>query len=227
MKGKMFIFLLFIMLSCFHNVYTDTVLWTGNVNSNGSRTQNIQLQNGRDYYFMVDGSVYFGRWWQNGRNLLNDACYEFNARVNPQYLPVFKNSLGVPFNNTAYRSDHIYRSINFRPSGWQSINFWIFDTDYRDNRGSLRVRLSPVDQVQPQGGIVGTWDWFNGSTVIINSNGTMQSSGGNYGTWMRSGSQYILRWRNGGWVDTLTLSIDGRRLEGTNQYSGRVWATKR
>ena len=201
MKGKMCMILLFILLSSFHTVFPDTVIWTGNVNSNGSRTPNIRLQNGRDYYFIVEGSVYFGKWRQNRQSLLNDACCEFNARPEPQYLPVFNNSLGAPFNNTAYRSNHVYRSKTFRAIGHQSICFWIFDPDYRDNRGSLRVRLIIVDQVQPRGSIVGTW--------------------------IRSGNKYILRWKQGGWVDTLTLSKDGRKLEGKNQYSSRVWAIKK
>lgn len=72
---------------------------------------------------------------------------------------------------------------------------------------------------------VGTWNWVDGHTVEIRSNGTAEGPN-NEGRWEHIGSnQYRVTWPNGGWIDTLALSADGRVWEGTNQFGRQLRMT--
>lgn len=76
--------------------------------------------------------------------------------------------------------------------------------------------------------VVGAWRWFNGTTVMVNANGTVQDSLANHGTWVydEGGRAYVLRWKIGGWVDTMRLSVGADKLEGRNQQGARVHGTR-
>ncbi len=66
-------------------------------------------------------------------------------------------------------------------------------------------------------GIVGTWSWFNGVTVTINSDRTVSET---TGTWELTDAQkqsYTLNWNNGRYIDKLNLSADCNSLAGYNQ----------
>lgn len=117
----------------------QTLIWSGNIPGNGNRVGPIPLTNGARYYVEVQGYIYFGKWWQNGRDLLNDSCYEFNARSQPVPITILQNNLGIIY-CSQYNPAHIYRSAPFLSNG-QQLWFWVFDTDYRDNRGSLAARV--------------------------------------------------------------------------------------
>ena len=147
------------------------VVWQGDVSSNGSTTQALTLRQGVTYSIVVSGDVYFGRWSQNGRSLLNDACYEFNAKGAPDPLPVFKNNLNIPVCDGNYRSDHVYRSAPFAGGG-QLLTFSIFDTDYRDNGGALSVQVIGTEDTQPppeqmSGELLGSWLGCDGRVVTF------------------------------------------------------------
>jgi hypothetical protein len=78
----------------------------------------------------------------------------------------------------------------------------------------------------PQGSsnpVLGSWNWPNGGTVLITSDHTMTHLDGlnvvDTGTWEElpgPGTKVRLTWGSG-WIDTLTLSADGKTLEGPNQ----------
>ncbi len=121
----------------------DRLVWTGNVDSRGQRITSPQLVAGNKYYIVVRGTLSEGTWYVNGNTLLNDACYEFNAQGSPQVLSIFQNSQGIIVCDNQYHPDHIYCSAYFDSNG-QPISFWIFDTDYRDNSGSLQVEIYEV-----------------------------------------------------------------------------------
>jgi hypothetical protein len=97
------------------------------------------------------------------------------------------------------------------------------------DRGSeeapLRVDASrPV----PAGGaeapaLVGCWRHANNAVVEVRADGTARV-GPFDGTWRGSGRRFTLVWPEP--VDTLTLSADGRRLSGANQYGIAVIATR-
>jgi len=71
--------------------------------------------------------------------------------------------------------------------------------------------------------LVGCWRYANNATVEVRSDGTTHT-GPFDGTWRGSGRRFTLVWPEP--VDTLTLSADGRRLSGGNQYGIAVTATR-
>lgn len=69
--------------------------------------------------------------------------------------------------------------------------------------------------------IVGEWDWVWGSTAVVNADGTVQGIAliPNSGTWECTDPaqrKFTLRWKLGGWVDTVTLSADGNTVDAVN-----------
>ena len=58
--------------------------------------------------------------------------------------------------------------------------------------------------------ISGSWHWFNGGTIPINSNGTL---GKEQGTWTCSSGNFVLKWSKG-YTDQLRLSADHNFLSG-------------
>lgn len=82
--------------------------------------------------------------------------------------------------------------------------------------------------------IVGKWVWFNRGVVTVNRDGTMTHHLGgkkrNSGTWRlidAAERKFELKWKIGGWIDTLTLSLDGKKLKGTNNRGTPVSGTRR
>jgi hypothetical protein len=80
--------------------------------------------------------------------------------------------------------------------------------------------------------VTGSWNWFNGQIVTIASDYTMETAAdgvvADTGTWkIASTSQrtITLNW-SAGWVDTLVLSDDGKKLAGTNQDGTTVTGTR-
>ncbi|MGE0360778.1 MAG: toll/interleukin-1 receptor domain-containing protein [Vicinamibacterales bacterium] len=71
--------------------------------------------------------------------------------------------------------------------------------------------------------LVGCWRYANNATVEVRPDGTTRT-GPFDGTWRGSGRRFTLVWPEP--VDTLTLSADGRRLNGANQYGIAVNATR-
>ena len=74
--------------------------------------------------------------------------------------------------------------------------------------------------------VVGKWRWFDGNFATFSSDGTM---GGNpIYFWRCNGINPVrvtVNWNNKG-IDKLTLSPDGNRIEGKNQYGTIVWGTR-
>ncbi|SMF41616.1 hypothetical protein SAMN06265365_11335 [Tistlia consotensis] len=75
--------------------------------------------------------------------------------------------------------------------------------------------------------VLGAWKWFTGSTVTFLAGGRIAGSAVN--VWRcadPSGPVIVVDWTNGKWIDTLTLSPDGRRLSGRNQIGNSVTAER-
>ncbi|MCG8608396.1 FecR family protein [bacterium] len=103
----------------------------------------------------------------------------------------------------------------------------INDNTLNDNSGAWNAIITVYGGRNTE--IVGAWRWSNGGRVDIRENGTMSGGGGsNSGTWEWDSRRrvFILRWKQGGWVDTVTLSVDGQRLSGSNQQGTTVSATR-
>jgi hypothetical protein len=71
-----------------------------------------------------------------------------------------------------------------------------------------------------------------GQTLVISPNGTFEVFNGlakiNEGRWVSlGGAQFRLTHHNGGWVDTITLSSDGKLISGVNNHGNPVRGTRR
>jgi hypothetical protein len=86
----------------------------------------------------------------------------------------------------------------------------------------------------PRHQILGTWRWFNGATVTIGG-GNFTVSTGQSGSWECTDMKkrrFKLTWNKhdklgGPWYDDLTLSSDGKSLDGNNQTGTHVWGRKK
>lgn len=136
------VFTFTVMMLCLltSNAFCNTVIWNGHVSSDGTRSPNIKLVPGQAYQYRVTGTAILGNWSRNGQPLVNDALYEFNAVGKPMPMPILKNSLGIVLGDGKFHSDHVYESATFTPEK-DEISFWIFDTNYNDNKGALQVEL--------------------------------------------------------------------------------------
>jgi len=77
--------------------------------------------------------------------------------------------------------------------------------------------------------VLGEWLWFNGGLTTLFADGTVTGEHhilpGNNGIWECTDPakrKFIIKWNQGGWINELTLSGDGKRLDGTNQEGSPV-----
>lgn len=77
--------------------------------------------------------------------------------------------------------------------------------------------------------IIGKWAWFIGGEVTVNRDGTFTQQSGNAGTWECNdgpSGRFTFRWRDGGFVNRLVLSSDGRGLTSTDPSQRYVTAQR-
>ena len=136
--------------------------------------------------------------------------------------------------NTAVRAQqiNINKNCGFTGQPW-SNNYtghytWCLGASSNAAHQETQARKILIDNCAVPGnwsGFIGTWKWFNGSNVIISGDHRV-STPGNSGTWRGLPSGGIeIRWKNGGWIDTLSISADRRSLTGRNQHGTIVTAT--
>lgn len=111
--------------------------------SDGSPTKAIPLVLKQQYRIKVSGFVNLGKWVQGGEALANDACFEFSKEKNTSQIETFKNSQDISVCDGKYHPNHIYQSIPFIAKQ-DRIHFWIYDTEYDDNSGSLQVQIIQI-----------------------------------------------------------------------------------
>jgi hypothetical protein len=129
---------------------TDSLVWQGKVNSDGTPTPSVKLSLGKKYKIQVSGKINLGKWRSGGKPLENDACFEFIAHSDDKdnqkkKLETIKNSLNINVCNGTYRQDHIYESPVFM-AAQSGIHFWVYDTDYEDNSGELELKVINVKE---------------------------------------------------------------------------------
>ena len=102
--------------------------------------------------------------------------------------------------------------------------------------GTERVRLQQrMENAAPGGGAsasgaaactpAGIWNWVDNATTVINADGTVTHTAGYTARWQSSGqNRYLFTWNNGA-IDTLTLSSDGRAMDGTNNFGQAIHVT--
>lgn len=121
-------------------------------------------------------------------------------------------------------------------AGWY---FWMRTPESQGTQYTPYTQPYPQQKPQPQpqprapmtpraagDPIVGCWNWLNNVPVVIKADGT--AIGGPFtARWRRanpSGRTYTLTWPEA--VDSMTLSGDGRTLQGGNQYGISTTATR-
>lgn len=129
-------------LAC--SAQAETLIWNGQVDSNGAPTIPIELKIGQTYVIRVSGKVNLGKWTKNNEKLANDACWEFSPSKSVSKMDSVKNSLNVSICDGSYHPNHIYESKPFKALQ-NRIHFWINDTDYEDNTGFFHVQIFRED----------------------------------------------------------------------------------
>jgi hypothetical protein len=94
--------------------------------------------------------------------------------------------------------------------------------------GNQQTAVQDTNSAKPpkQDSHLGTWDWGWGevppgqepsfqNTITLNADGAVSEPGGQTGKWERAGNVVAIRWGNGT-TDTVTISEDGKKLEGKN-----------
>lgn len=66
----------------------------------------------------------------------------------------------------------------------------------------------------------GGWNWDTGDPIDIHPNGTFLRGGTVRGSWSCSGNRITLDW-NKGYIDTLTLAANGRKMSGRGRKKGK------
>jgi len=105
------------------------------------------------------------------------------------------------------------RSLERRLKLSNDLDEWVAAVGSVGSQQSSGV-VSSQDIFDP---IVGKWKWNDVDVIDIRANGTVTNeSKGLPGTWTVSKGTYILSWKDGKVVDTLTLTPDRERLKGRN-----------
>lgn len=73
--------------------------------------------------------------------------------------------------------------------------------------------------------IPGVWSWFVNGDVTFKSNGTL-TQGPRTGRWTCSNGIVTIVWSHG-YTDRVTLSSDGRKMTGTNEYGNAISGARR
>lgn len=66
--------------------------------------------------------------------------------------------------------------------------------------------------------LAGTWSWFTNGDVVFRADGTAEQTNGFTARWSCAGGMYTVSWNSIPATDRLTLSSDGTRLSGTNNW---------
>jgi hypothetical protein len=135
--GRLFFIL---SLFAFANAYSDHIVWSGLVLSDGTPTAPVKLELHKEYFIKASGFVNLGKWVQGGEKLANDACFEFNKEKNTAKVESLKNSNDISVCDGDYNPNHIYQSAVFTAKQ-DRIHFWVHDTTYEDNSGSFKVEI--------------------------------------------------------------------------------------
>ncbi len=129
---------------CIGSVHADTVVWSGNVNSDGLPTTPVPLVLRETYQIKASRYINLGKWIQAGQKLANDACFEFNTQAGKEKIECLRNSNDISVCDGTYHPDHIYKSEPFKATQ-NRIFFWVNDTDYEDNSGFFHVEITHIN----------------------------------------------------------------------------------
>ncbi|WP_320172242.1 hypothetical protein [Maridesulfovibrio sp.] len=154
----------------------------------------------------------------NGSRLHAYGLYTYANGGAVVAIGVYAEQFAGQYRNLVYNS---VTSLRFSPPPTMSSNtpYGAGNTPYggNDPYGSSTDACSRL---------VGKWKWFTGSVAEFYAGGRMPGAGNSWKCADPSRGTFIITWSNGKWVDTLTMSQDGNRLDGQNQIGNRVWGTR-
>lgn len=131
------------MIGCvlFSHLCAETLVWEGEIDSNGTPTEAIKLSLEKKYKIRLSGIINTNKWHQGGTALGEDACFDFGDHVHPVPNELVKNSMDLDFcEDGLYHADHSYDSKPF-VAKQNRIHFWVNDDDYLDNTGTFKVQV--------------------------------------------------------------------------------------
>ncbi len=174
----------------------------------------------------ADGNPAIMREYTGYHNGILLRCYALYTYGNGGYfmvIGVFVDNQTAKYKNLVYQC---VKSLRFSPPAHASVF-----SSLTGGKGLHGGTVSPDDYSSTSNegfgcnGIVGKWKWFTGSTAEFGPNGTIPGNGNRWEC-VDGGNVFKVIWNNGQWIDTLTLSADGMRLEGKNQIGNRVWGQR-
>ncbi len=144
MLSRIFVFCA-VLFSQWTNMSANEIIWEGEVNADGVPTKPIHLVIHKRYQITATKSINLGKWIQEGEKLANDACYLFNPEGKAMdRSESLKNNQDISVWDGKYHADHIYQSQPFEATQ-NRLFFWINDSDYDDNSGSLHVTVTRLE----------------------------------------------------------------------------------
>jgi hypothetical protein len=201
----------------YHQVYRDTVKGSCFLLFNSHRAQ------GRSPYFNVYVRV---------STAAGEPIKDINVSFRGPEITADRVTGSDGMAGSVLTSDpnfYLWGSVTVRPSA----RGWTFSPASVAVSGSTYLSFVAQRTQSLEDDLIGRWRWFNGGENTIAANNTMigreRGQVVNEGTWQivdRAQRQVVLRWRSGDWIDTVTVSADGLRLNGTNNVGRRIWAEK-
>ncbi|WP_432734989.1 hypothetical protein [Maridesulfovibrio sp. FT414] len=154
----------------------------------------------------------------NGNRLHAYGLYTYARGGAVVAIGVYVEQLAGQYRNLVYNS---VNSLRFSPPPTMGSN---------DPYGS---GAAPYGNNDPYGSahdncdlLVGKWRWFTGSVAEFQQGGRMPGNGNSWRCLDPERRTFEITWGNGRYIDTLTMTQDGNRLDGKNQIGNRVWGTR-
>lgn len=150
--------------------------------------------------------------YYNGNRLHAYAIYAYAKGGAVVAIGVYAEALASSYQNLVYEC---LNSLRFSPPQGMASD------PYGHSQGNPYA-----NQVNGCDRIIGKWRWFTGSQAEFYAGGRMPGNGNSWQCVDPSRGILKIIWSNGKWIDTLTMSADGSRLDGQNQIGNRVWGTR-
>jgi hypothetical protein len=144
------------------------------------------------------------------------GCYQWFNNV-PVVIRADGTMVGGPFTARWRRVSTVRHAYTFTwPEATDTVTI---SPDQQSLKGSNQYGFpTSGTRIAGSSGLVGTWRWPNGVPVTVSRDGKF-SAASFHGRWRAidaSRGIYALTWPNP--VDSVTLSADGSRVSGANQY---------
>ncbi|WP_320174404.1 hypothetical protein [Maridesulfovibrio sp.] len=148
--------------------------------------------------------------YYNGNRLHAYAIFTYANGGAVVAIGVFVESLAHQYQNLVYQS---INSLRFSPPNSTGSNTPYGASPYGGSGNACEK-------------FAGKWKWFTGSQAEFYADGRMPGTDNHWECIDPVQGRIRIVWSNGKWVDDLTISADGSRVDGKNQIGNRVWGTR-